>query len=187
LSQPYMTFQDCHKLIQTYVRAEGIFVPDRISDGRILRITKTKVRSGMASSNTVVETVETRQIQQPTLVETTTTTTNVPIPTQVNTVTVGGGQQFLGASYREPISRQPNNIVYNVRPTQVMTVGGGSRVIAPQFSPTKIAGPNLVIGQPPVLVGASRISSHNTTPLNASPVRIGSPAMPSPPMSHPSQ
>lgn len=40
LSKPRLTFLETNKLLQDYVRKQNIFVPDRMSEGRILRTTR---------------------------------------------------------------------------------------------------------------------------------------------------
>lgn len=181
LSQPYMTFQDLHRLVQGYVRNNQVFVPDRISDGRILRITKTRnvgsvmPQYGGVETTTVTETVN----LQPTLVQTVTTAPNFQ-PMAVQNV-VRSPQVLSGAVYRGPMVRQPQT-VYNVRPAPVLV--GGSRLLQGNVAP-----PALVSGERPVVVGTSRISSRSGTPLAASPSSRTNPAMLSPPslISHPSQ
>lgn len=175
LSQPHMSFQDAHKLIHRYVKSQNIYVPDRISDGRILRITKMKLKkSTMGASPTVVEAVTSETIQQPVMVETTTVTNAVPsqqvITSAIPTLSVNG------TSFRGPMLRQPSPVV-NMQP-RVMTVGG-SRMIEKPLSPRVIKNTPTVVGGP-VLVSGSRVATYQNTPLLASPVRTGSPSISSP-------
>lgn len=71
LSRPHLTFIEANRLIQNYVSKHSIFVPDRLSEGKIVRITRTPIQRPKA---TVTETVTT------TIVETEAPPVGVSIP-----------------------------------------------------------------------------------------------------------
>jgi hypothetical protein len=171
-----MTFVDAHRLVLKYITENDVFVPDRISDGKMLRIIKTKLHNGMVTqqppTTTVVETITTIEQQHPTMVQTTT----MPMHTQVNTLSYPRTNLMPTAFGVSNGINLPNKVV-NMRQMPIMV--GGSRVVEGQINPTWLPGSNVFAGQRPIAVGVNQVGLVN--PIQSSSTVSNSRAILSPP------
>jgi hypothetical protein len=157
-----MTFVDAHRLVLKYITENDVFVPDRISDGKMLRIIKTKLHNGMV----------TQQPPTTTVVETTT----MPMHTQVNTLSYPRTNLMPTAFGVSNGINLPNKVV-NMRQMPIMV--GGSRVVEGQINPTWLPGSNVFAGQRPIAVGVNQVGLVN--PIQSSSTVSNSRAILSPP------